>query len=145
MLATSGETAATTTPRAALGFTLIELLAALLVITLLAATAYPSYSSYVQRSVRAQAQQTLLDLSIVQQQRLLQYGAYLELDDTAAVSAQLSVPDKVAENYTLSVSYRNASRQQFVATATPLLSGQMSADSVLAIDEQGNRSPVELW
>lgn len=134
-------------PRSARGFTLVELLIALLVVTLLAAVAYPNYQTYQQRTLRAQAQQVLLDLSIAQQQRLLQHGSYLFADDAATLKEQLAlaVPAAVAQSYTLAVSQRNASGQQFIASATPLVGGRMSGDETLSIDEQGNRLPVGLW
>jgi type IV pilus assembly protein PilE len=133
--------------RSARGFTLIELLIVLVVITLLAAVAYPNYQTYQQRTLRAQAQQMLLDLSIAQQQRLLQYGSYLFAEDAATLKDQLAlaVPAAVEQSYTLAVSQRNASAQQSIASATPLVSGRMSGDEILSIDEQGNRLPVVLW
>ena len=129
------------------GFTLIELLIVITVLTLLAATAYPSYKGYQQRVIRAQAQQMLLDIALEQQQRLLQYGTYLELENSVAVTTELSiaVPSKVTENYSLSVVFREGVAQQFVATALPLTSGLMSGEETLTINEQGNRTPAEQW
>ncbi len=129
------------------GFTLVELLIALVIATLLAATAYPSYGRYVQRSLRAEAQQFLLEISIAQQQRLLQYGSYLVLTDGAAIDRELalSVPAGVGDHYAFSVAYPSGDTRQFVAAATPTLTGRMSGEPALTIDEQGNRLPAELW
>jgi type IV pilus assembly protein PilE len=129
------------------GFTLVELLIALAILTLLAATAYPSYGRYQQRAVQAQAQQVLLDISIAQQQRLLQYGAYLELADSAAVDSGLAVaiPAPLRSHYQFAVVHRLDRAQQFSATATPTLTGRMSGEPALSIDEQGNRLPAEVW
>lgn len=129
------------------GFTLIELLIVITVLTLLAATAYPSYKGFQQRVIRAQTQQVLLDIAIQQQQRLLEHGSYLELEDNAAVISELSIglPNKVTANYTLAVTHRGGVAQQFSATATPVGDGRMSGEATLQIDEQGNRLPVELW
>jgi type IV pilus assembly protein PilE len=129
------------------GFTLIELLIALVIAALLAATAYPSYGRYVQRSLRAEAQQLLLEISIAQQQRLLQYGSYVVLADGAAIGSELAlaVPAALRDHYAFSVVHRSGDVRRFVAAATPTLTGRMSGEPALTIDEQGNRLPAELW
>lgn len=57
------------------GFTLIELLIVMVVVSVLAAIAYPSYSSHMKRSYRADARAELLRMQLaIEKQRLTTLG-----------------------------------------------------------------------
>src|SRR5919197_116295 len=64
------------TMRSARGFTLIEVLIVVAVITILTAIAWPSYTRYVMRGKRADAQQVMMDISSREEQYLLDARAY---------------------------------------------------------------------
>lgn len=63
-------------PAAARGFTLIELMVIVVIVGILAAIAIPSYTQYVQRAHRNEAQQTLLEAAAFLQRCFTQNNAY---------------------------------------------------------------------
>ena len=85
------------------GFTLIELMIVLAVIGILTAVALPSYRSYIARGIRSQGQQFLIDLSQRQEQYFLDSRQYSTGLGTTAGLINLTVPDKVTQNYTVTV------------------------------------------
>src|SRR6185436_2016497 len=89
------------------GFTLIELMIVLAVIGILTAVALPSYRSYIARGIRSQGQQFLIDLSQRQEQYFLDSRQYATGVATTAGLINLTIPDKVAQNYTLTVTTPN--------------------------------------
>ena len=59
------------------GVTLMELLTVIIVVTILASVAIPSYRRYLQRSQRSDATTALLRLAATQEKHLIQYGTYV--------------------------------------------------------------------
>ena len=92
------------------GFTLIELLIAVTIVGLLGAVAYPSYTSMMQKSNRADAIDELLSL----ERRMIEY---YNVNDTY-VGATVLVPTSSDGYYTLSIS--KATIYEYELTATPL-------------------------
>jgi type IV pilus assembly protein PilE len=70
------------------GFTLIELMIVVVVIGILSAIAYPSYSRYMLRSYRADAQQFIMKMDARQRQILIEQRAYATTPDALNVSSQ---------------------------------------------------------
>jgi type IV pilus assembly protein PilE len=58
------------------GFTLIELMVVILIVGILSGIAYPSYLDYIQKSRRAEAQSTLIDLASRQEMYYLDHHEY---------------------------------------------------------------------
>jgi len=58
------------------GFTLIELLIAVAIVAILAAVAFPSYTDFVARSNRTEAQRELLRIANMQEQFFVDTRAY---------------------------------------------------------------------
>ena len=59
-----------------LGFTLIEVLVTVAIVAILAAIAIPSYSQYVQKTRRTDAQEKLLDLAAQQERWFFNKNQY---------------------------------------------------------------------
>jgi type IV pilus assembly protein PilE len=123
------------------GFTLIELLTVLAAVAILAAIAYPSYREQVRRAHRASAQSFLLDVSLRQQQRLVDVRAYAaSLDEL-----RMAVPGEVAPHYAVELVADPGPPGTFTVTATP--SGAQAGDSCgpLRIDSRGVKTPSNCW
>lgn len=93
------------------GFTLIELMTVVVIIGILAAIAYPSYSRYVQKGYRTEAKSALLDLAARQERHYAQNYRYADL-------SVLGVSDKTEQGkYLLSIP--KSSKTEFELQASP--------------------------
>ena len=123
------------------GFTLIELMITVVIIGILAAIAYPSYTSYVRKSKRATAQSALMDVAAKEQAYLLDRRAYASvLTDLGFV-----VPQEIVNAYTFTIVVDNAaSPMTFVVTATPINSQAASGEQALTVSQGGARTPAAM-
>lgn len=110
------------------GFTLIELILVIAVISILAGIAFPAYQDYVQRTRRAVAQSTLLEIVQAKER-------FHTANNTYAGSPCLG-----NANYYV-VSCTNDTATTFTITATP--QGGQASDScgTLSITHTGAKSP----
>ncbi|MDB5894597.1 MAG: Tfp pilus assembly protein PilE [Rhodoferax sp.] len=69
------------------GFTLIELMIVVAVVAILAAVAYPSYTTSILKGKRAQARTALLDLLQQQERYMTQRNCYLAFTNTGGTIA----------------------------------------------------------
>ena len=123
------------------GVTLIELLVTIVIISILAAIAVPSYRQYIIRSNRSAAKAAMMDLANREQHLLVATRAYA---DTAALQASGYVlPEEVSQNYTWSVTLTGPSPPSFLITLTPI--GAQIEDGALTLDSEGRRAPIEKW
>ncbi|MCD6045631.1 MAG: pilE [Gammaproteobacteria bacterium] len=116
------------------GFTLIELMIVIVIISILAGIAYPSYTAYVERGRRSDGQSALLDLSHRMDQYFSEHKSY-----KGATLAQLGITETSPEGY-YNLSINDISGNSYTANAVPL--GAQSSDKcgTLTLNQLGQRS-----
>ena len=123
------------------GFTLVELVVTVAIVGILASASYGSYQNYLRRSNRSAAQQFMLEVMNRQELYLLDARAYA--DDVGDTGLGLTVPDKVAQHYAITITLTAGPPPGYVVTATP--GGNQAVDGVLTLASNGNKSPQEKW
>ncbi|MEE9102204.1 MULTISPECIES: type IV pilin protein [Pseudomonas] len=118
------------------GFTLLELMIVVVVISILAAIAYPSYKQYVVRANRSEAQQFMLDIASRQQQYLMDARSYGTLTQLG-----LTVPATVAKNYDIDPGVNNgATPPSYLITATPKSGSMQAGDGTQTLSNTGAKT-----
>jgi type IV pilus assembly protein PilE len=120
------------------GFTLIELMIAVAVVGILAAVAYPSYTSYIRKGKRATAQAALMELASKQQTYLLDRRLYSNNLTTLGFTA----PKEIEGDYTFSAASTDGPPPTFTVTATPSTALQAKGEQTLTIDQAGAKGPA---
>ncbi|WP_259372623.1 type IV pilin protein [Inhella inkyongensis] len=127
------------------GFSLIELMIAVAIVAILAAIALPAYSSYLQRSRRAEVQSFMQDVIARQQHYLVDRRAYSDsiTNAPAAGGLGMTVPSSVAAVYTLTMTTDNTVKPMTVSlSAAPKSGTAQASDScgTLVITQAGDKS-----
>ena len=132
-----------TTPQQTLarGFTLIELLVAMLIVGILAAIAYPAYTSYLVKGTRAATQSHLMELALAQQQYLSDNRVYA---DTLA-KLNVAAPANVTDYYTIADPTVTATPPTFSLSAVPISTKRNKDDGTLTITNTGAKTPAAKW
>lgn len=120
------------------GFTLIELMSVVTIIAVLMLVAYPSYSEYIKRGNRAEAQAYLMRAAQLQQQFFNDARRFA----ATAEDLNLNVPDRVGGNYDVAFAINdpNDVRVEFTITATPKSGTRQADDGVLVVDHTGTKT-----
>jgi type IV pilus assembly protein PilE len=124
------------------GFSLIELMVVVAIVAVLAMVAYPAYSQFILKGNRAAAQSYLMD--IAQRQQLF----FNDSRTFAADADQLNMtgPERVENNYTVSFAVDPNAPPTFLITATPKSGTPQLSDGLLSIDNTGEKlHGVESW
>ena len=126
------------------GFTLVELMIAVVIIGILAAIAYPSYTAYVQRSHRAQLKTIMLENAQILERFFTEANAY-DVNATGAAPAIFDRSPKPNEGrltYSIGVVSDTTS---FTLTATPVVGGPMEGDACgkFTLNQLGQRGLLD--
>lgn len=117
------------------GFTLIELMITTVIVAVLAAVAYPSYTRYIVRSNRTAAQAQMLDIANRQQQFLLANRAYASYADLQ--TSGYSLPSALSTMYTPSVTVGSSTVPAFTVTFSPISGTRQDGDGPLTFNSEG--------
>ncbi|MGZ5051540.1 MAG: type IV pilin protein [Methylobacter sp.] len=121
------------------GFTLIELMIAVAIVGILASVAVPSYTSYIRKGNRAEAQGALVTFANAMEQWRLQNGTYLGAATGGANTGSPTIFSTVVPisggttTYNLTISAATATTYTLTATAT----GKQTADGNLSLTSAG--------
>ena len=129
-----------TSSRFASGFTLVELMVTCAIVAILLGIAVPSYSLYMKRSRRGEAEAALMDIAQREQTYLVDQRAYAP--DLATLSTSVSVD--VTTYYTVTFA-TGATPPTFTITATPKAGTAQAGDPTLTIDQTGAKTPTNVW
>lgn len=129
-----------TSDRLASGFTLVELMVTVAIVAILLGIAVPSYSLYMKRSRRGEAESALMDIAQREQTYLLDQRAYAP--DLATLNT--SVSSDVTFYYTVAIA-TGATPPTFTVTVTPIAGTAQAGDYTLTIDNTGAKTPTNVW
>ena len=134
--------------RGARGFTLVEVLIVVAVISILSAVAWPSYTRYVMRGKRADAQQVMMDISSREEQYLLDARAYTAAVDNTGLNIARQGWTCTATtcsnaNYDITVTATAGPPPAYTINATA--KSTQVADGNLSLDNLGAKTPANKW
>lgn len=124
------------------GFTLIEIMIVVVIISILAAIAVPSYNEYARRSARTLGQNYLAELAQRQELFFQNNRAYA----TTAEQLGFLMPPEVSQRYdstSLAIVVNAGPPASFTITITPLTTGLLASEGVVTITSTGLRTWVD--
>jgi type IV pilus assembly protein PilE len=122
------------------GFTIIELMIVVVIVSILAMIAFPSYEDHLRKGRRSAAQNFLSDVATRQQQYLLDARQYA-VGAGALAALNLTVPTDVAQFYAVTINpAAPVLPPAFALTATPLPGSRQVPDGALTLDSDGNKT-----
>jgi len=125
------------------GFTLVELMIVVVIIGILSAIAYPSYTQYIIRGHRAAAQSEMMDIANRQQQYFLANRGYASSVGALSYKMPAAVAAKYALNPANMAVDNTATPPVFTITFVP--SGSQASDGNLTLNSEGVKTPAAKW
>ena len=123
------------------GFTLVELVVTVAIVGILASASYGSYQNYIKRANRSSAQQFMLEVMNREELYLLDARAYAT--DVGSTGLGLTIPERVATHYAITITLVAGPPPGYIITATP--GGNQSTDGVLTLGSDGTKLPLDKW
>ena len=120
------------------GFTLIELMIVVVIVSILAAIAYPSYRESVRRGHRRAAQSAMMDIVNLEHQYFIANRVYA---DAAALGYGLD--SDVDSNYDYTITLDAGPPPGFTVNFTA--TGAQASDGNLSVNSVGVKTPAEKW
>lgn len=137
------------------GFTLIEVMIVVAIIGILAAIAYPSYNSYLQKGRRSDAQQVMLAIQGKQEQYILDNRAYSDNPGTGGINVGTAGVSWTCANaaggactnafYSITIALVAGPPPGYTITATPVAGSAQASDGVLTLSSTGAKTPTSKW
>jgi len=127
------------------GFTLIELMITLVIIGILAAVGYPSYTRYTVSASRQAVQGELVQLANLQEKIYLNSNAYAvsvtaAYNGTSAGGLGKTTGLSGDGKYRITVSPSDTPGQSFTLTATPVSTGPQANDGAITLSSTGAKT-----
>jgi len=124
------------------GFTLIDLLITVVIVTILASIAIPSYQQHVIKSNRATAEAFMLQLANKEEQYLLDARNYTSTIGTGGLN--LTPASNVSQKYTITIG--NVTNTTYTITAAPTSAQNDTKCGTLTLDQSGTKTPTtDCW
>lgn len=126
-------------PSRTAGFTLIELMIAVVIVSVLAAVAIPSYRDHMRKAHRASAQAYLMDLAQRQQQYFIDTRAYAT---TTTALGYATAPSDVSPYYTVTITVDGGPPPTYSLTAAPTGTQVTDGCGSLTLNSAGTKSSM---